>query len=219
MTAGTVWSAVTSRPVLALGALLAGIILAGECRGHREDNRVLTVPVRAEDTKAAADMERGPLSDTCPDVTALKPTAKERKRIERDYPGTVLKTQRLIDRVGGGAEDTQQPLPVGTHGSALLAEKILPRLPFGGRALVTLPPGGGEVEFTVKPNSAPFFSFQPTYSVSALVGYRDGLLAQRAEVSADWLSAGRLHLVSSAGFERYGDTSGTFVLAGVKLQF
>lgn len=211
-----VWQMVTSRPVLALVAVCALVVTLGECRGHREDNRVLVLPVRAQDTPAAAKMERQPLSPSCPEVTRLVPTAKERKRIEREFG------VELGDKLGKPLEATSDQTPAGTPSrpsTAILAIKTIPRLLYGGEGLISLPPGGGEVALTIRPNPRPFLEFRPTYSVGVLAGLRDGSTAGRAYLRGDFLRIGRIHVVSDVGVERFGADQGWYAMAGAELRF
>jgi hypothetical protein len=203
----TLAKAAWSRPVLIAAALAAGVLLAGEIRDHIAGNAELTAPRIARPSRDSQRWERAPLPD-CPQLVTLKPPVKARARLERDF-GVPL--QALA---GTSAEFA--PLSGSQRAREVLAVRDLGRLPYGGETLVTLPPGGGEVEVTIKPKPRPFFELTGAYGMGGLYGVGDASRAWRAYVMAEPLRLGRWHLRGEAGVTDVRGDPTWYALAGAE---
>lgn len=199
-----------SRPVLIAVALAAGVLLAGEIRDTIDGNAEATAPRIARPSRGSDRWNRAPLPD-CPQIVVLKPPERARRRLERDF-GLPLQTSQPL----AGTSADFAPLAGSQRAREVLAVRDLGRLPYGGETMVTLPPGGGEVEVAIKPKPRPFLEFLGTYGMGGLYGVGDAGRAWRAYVMAEPLRLGRWHLRGEAGVAEIRGDPTWYAMAGAE---
>jgi len=190
---------------VAAGWWLAGalglVALVGECRGHKKAQEVAVAPVVAPPTKAEEKAEERPLP--CVDVKAIEPGKKERRRIAEEYRRDDLRELGREFEVGATPRVAE-----------ILGERELPVMPDGGRALVTLEPGG-RVEVTTVANPEPSLEWRSAYEAGALYGVGSGGDARwRAWAAVEPLRLGRVHLRVEAGAEQRAGQVDAYGMAG-----
>lgn len=227
MTTSTVWRAATSRPALAglvIAALIALLLLGGEYRRHRGELAITVAPITAPTAKRAESWERAPLSPSCPEVTVLRPPARQVARLEREFGVDLSQEPRTAAIAENGGGSTSQPeIAAGATPSAsgrqILGLKTLPRLRYGGEALVTLPPGGGEVELTIKANQRPFAELLSEWGAGGMAGVDQDGQRWRGYVFVEPARIGRFYLRGEAGVEGMTSGTGAYAMAGVEVRF
>lgn len=172
-----------------LAIMAAVVLLAGEWCA-----RPPVVPETAQEPKNVSKWERVQGGQS---YVALKPPQREIKRIERDY---------RVDLT---------PAP-GQPAREILAIRELPKIPSGGTALITMPPGGGEIEVTVRANRAKFFEVTSVYGVGGLYGLGQDGTRWRGYAHYTPFRVGRFYGRVEAGMEgRQGETE-PYVMAGIE---
>lgn len=187
----------------AAAAIGAAAILAGECRDFRHSAQNASVPSVAPPTKAEEKAEAVILP--CRDVQAIEPGKRERERLAEKYAKPEIAGLAREFEIGATA-------PLRTE---ILGERVLPEMPAGGTALLTLDQTG-RVDVTVKPNPERLFELRSVYEFGALYGIgTDGEKRGRAWVAAEPLRFARLHLRAEAGVDLRAGQSDGYAMAGV----
>lgn len=213
--AKTAWTKATSRPALAAAALLAGVLVAGECNRFRGQARREAVPTPAPPTK----LELGSRVVTlpCETVQTLEPGRRDRERLAERYHRPDLRTPAGTE----SASKSKEPNAGGPSGKAIdgqiariLGERELPALPRGGTALITFEPGGA-VAVTVAPKPERLFELSTTWEVGALAGVGTaGDTRARGWAAVEPLRWGNLHLRAEAGADLRAGTSDAYAMVG-----
>lgn len=197
---------------VAVGWWLVGalglVALVGECRGHKRAQEVVVAPVVAPPTRAEEKAEERVLPGR--DVRAIEPGKRERARIAEEYHRPDLAP------LAGEFERRLPSVPgqVAARPAEVVGERVLPAMPDGGRALVTLEPDG-RVEVTTVTNPEPFFEWRSAYEVGGLYGVGSGGDARwRAWAAVEPLRLGRVHLRVEAGAEQRAGQVDAYAMAG-----
>ncbi len=197
------WKVITSRPALVAAALLAGIVVAGECNRFRGQARREAVPTLAPPTK----LELGSRVVTlpCETIQTIEPGKRGRARLAEVYGRPDLAREAPSESSGGAVEGSI---------ARILGERELPALPRGGTALITLEPGGA-VAVTVKPKPERLFELSTTWEVGALAGIGTaGDTRARGWAAVEPIRWGNLHLRAEAGADLRAGTSDGYLLVG-----
>lgn len=191
---------------VAVGWWLVGalglVALVGECRGHKRAQEAAVAPQVAPPTKAEERAQDKVVP--CVDVKAIEPSRKERARVAEEYHRPDLAP------LAGEFERR----PPSARPAEIVGERVLPLMPDGGRALITLEPDG-RVEVTTVANPEPFFGWRSAYEAGALYGVGSGGDARwRAWAAVEPLRLGRVHLRVEAGAEQRAGQVDAYAMAG-----
>lgn len=200
--------------VVCVGAL---VLLAGECSEHLLTQRIKTAPRPATQTNRVASWGRVEVGGGSSRIVALRPSEKERRKLERNF-GVKLSAESPSRKLSDIGSDASKESPGKVTQREVLAVRELPPMPTGGRALITLPPGGGEVEVTIKANRAKFLELTGIYGIGALAGLDQDGQRWRGYAFYEPLRLGRLHTRVEAGAEGRSGDSGLYAMAGVEIR-
>lgn len=190
------WNLISSRPAIALAAVLAGWMLAGHVGNWRAQQKLETVAQELERTKDALRAERGKLTreeaaalcEGLQPIVAGKALETSRKRRSSTAAPVAPARGGEFSKLAGGLEDQ------------LLDVLKVPAMPYGGEAEITLGQGDAAPVVTVYPDPRPWLEVGSRWRAAALVGAPlDGGGSGKLLVvpSIDWFGA-------RTGFARHG---------------
>ena len=183
------------------GALVAVLVLAGECRSWRAEQKAKAAPVALPPTPQAAktpDKTLPPMDN----IKAKDPSPKERDRIGRKYNRPDLEAKEYARQLEAHITD-----PVNNARPAeVVNETEVPPAPAGGTALTTIEPDGG-TKTTFVANKEKVFSLKGRWEFG-------GQLSQSLQHNAER----RVQLWAASDPIRWGRlTAGASILGDFRL--
>lgn len=193
-----------SRPVLLAVAAGALLLLAGECRRHRETATIVTAPKIAVNVPRFERYRPEAIEAT---IRTWRPPEREARRIARQLD--VIVKSANSDKGADLLAHKEVTVDCGEGGTRKL------------EILATLPEGTGprEVEIRTRQSAGSFWSLRGAYGLGALYGTGSDGERWRAYGFAEPVKVGRWLLRGEAGVEARAGVTDWYAMVGGEVRF